>query len=117
MWAAKLVERLVTLDPWGMYAAGKTEKKNEPRGEILVGFKARTGVDYGRPLGPGTIKEEEIGSSRTGRCAGEPSRGRLLGTYGGCRQEADGRQRRTLLRYVEPMRAVNGTRMVGDVEP
>ena len=34
-----------------MYAAGKKEKKNEPRGERPVGSKARTAFDHGGTLG------------------------------------------------------------------
>ena len=51
MWAVKPVRKSVTLDPWGMYAAGKKEKKNEPRGGRPVGCKARTESITGDPWG------------------------------------------------------------------
>ena len=61
--------------------------------------------------------QEERWSSRTGRWAQEPARGRYHGAYGGSEQEADGRQHGTFMRYVGPMRTVNGTPMVGNVKP
>ena len=64
------------VEPLGMYAAGKKEKKNEPRGERPVGCKAGTEVDDGGPAGAGTIKQEKRISRKNGRWAGEPARGR-----------------------------------------
>ena len=51
--------------PWGTYAAGKKEKKNELRGGRPVGCKARE-VDCGGPLGAGTVKQEEKGERPVG---------------------------------------------------
>ena len=65
-----------------MYAAGKKEKKNEPRGERPVGCKAGTEVDDGGPAGAGTIKQEKRISRKNGRWAGEPARGRYYETLG-----------------------------------
>ena len=65
MWAVKPVRKSVTLDPWGMYAAGKKYKKNEPRGERPVGCKAGRGVDDGGPVGVGAIKQEKGGQAET----------------------------------------------------
>ena len=76
LWAVKPVRKSITLNPWGMYAAGKKEKKNEPRGERPVGCKAGTEVDDGGPAGAGTIKQEKRISRKNGRWAGEPARGR-----------------------------------------
>ena len=58
-----------------MYAAGKKEKTSEQRGGRPVGCKAGKGVDHGRPLGTGTLKQQERGSNGNGRWAGEPARG------------------------------------------
>ena len=74
LWAAKPVRNSVMLDSSGMYSAGKKDKKNQPRGKRPVGCKSRTGVDYGRLLGAGTIKQR--GSSRSGGWAEELARGR-----------------------------------------
>ena len=73
--ATKQVRRSVTLDPWGMYAAGKKEKRNELRGEDLSAAKQERGRLRGT-LGAGTTKQEEKGSSGNGRWAGEPERAR-----------------------------------------
>ena len=43
-------------------------------------LQRQNGVDYRGPLGAGTIKQEEKGSSGNGRWAGEPERGRWYGT-------------------------------------
>ena len=92
-------------------------------------------------MGAGTVKQEEKGSSGNGRWAGEPERGRQYGTlralnkkpmvynvqpkyrntlratYAGDQYDASGRHRGTLTRDVGPMRAVNVTPVVGNVEP
>ena len=49
LWAVKPVRKSVTLNAWGMYAARKKEKKNEPREGRPVGCKARTGSTTGDP--------------------------------------------------------------------
>ena len=49
--ATKQVRRSVTLDPWGMYAAGKKEKRNELRGEDLSAAKPERGRLRGTPGG------------------------------------------------------------------
>ena len=53
----------------------KKRRKKSQEGERPVGCKARTGVDYGGPLGAGTVKQKERGSNGNGRWAGEPVRG------------------------------------------
>ena len=76
MWAVKPVRTSVTLEPWGMYAAGENENKNEPRGGRPVGCKARTGSITGGPLGSGAIKQKDKGSNGNVLWAGELARGR-----------------------------------------
>ena len=96
-------------------------------------------VGYAGPLGAGTVKQEEKGSSGNGRWAGDPERGRwygtlralnrkpmvnnvqpkyrntLRGTYAGDQYDASGRQRGTLILYMGPTGAINGTPMVDNV--
>ena len=139
LWAVKPVRKSVTLNPWGMYAAGKKEKKNEPREGRPVGCEARTGSTTGDPWGQVQSSEKKRGSSGSGRWAGEPERGRwygtsralnrkpvvnnvqptyrntLRGTYAGDQYDASGRQRGTLILSMGPARAVNGTPKVDNV--
>ena len=63
--AAKPVRRSETLDPWGMYAAGKKENKNEPRGERPVGCKASTGLTTGDPWGQVQPSKKKRGQAGT----------------------------------------------------
>ena len=53
----------------------KKEKKIAKRGKTCR-LQSQNGVDYGGPLGAGTTKQEEKGSSGNGRWAGEPERAR-----------------------------------------
>ena len=102
-------------------------------------LQSRNGIDYGVPLGAGTIKQEEKRSSGNGRWAGEPERGpwygtsralnrkpmvnnvqpqyrkTLRGTYAGDQYDASGRPRGTLILFMGPTRAVNGTPKVDNV--
>ena len=66
--AAKPVRRSETLDPWGMYAAGKKEKKDEPRWGRPVGCKAKTGSTTGDPWG-------QVQSSKKKKGNAEPADG------------------------------------------
>ena len=126
------------MNPWGMYAAGKKEKKHEPGWGRPVGCKARTGSTTGT-LGGRYNQEEEKGSSGNGRWAGEPERGRwygtlralnrkpmvnnakpkhrntLRGTYAGDQYDASGRQRGTVILYMGPTGAISGTPKVDNV--
>ena len=124
------------VEPWGMYAVGKKEKKNEPRWGRPVGCEARTGSTTGDPWGRYNQARKKRGSSGNGRWAGEPEQGRwygssrainkkpmvnnvqrntLRGTYAGDQYDASGRQRGTLMLSMEPARAINGTPMVDNV--
>ena len=100
-------------------------------------LRSHNGVDYGGPLRTGTIKQEEKGSSGNGRWAREPERARqfrtsralkrkpmvvqpkyrntLRATYAGDQYDASGRQRGTLILFMGPTRAINGTPMVDNV--
>ena len=51
MLAVKPVRKSATLNPWGMYAAERNEKKNGPREGRPVGCKTRTGSTTGDPWG------------------------------------------------------------------
>ena len=66
MWAVKPVRKSVTLNPWGMYAAGKKEKINEQRGRKAFRLQSQNRVEYGGPLRAGTVKQEEKRSSGNG---------------------------------------------------
>ena len=68
LWAVRPVRKSVTLNPWGLYAAGRKTTK-----------MSQSGVDYGGPLGEGTIKQEERGSSGNGRWAVLVNRGSKTG--------------------------------------
>ena len=64
------------VEPLGHICRWKeTEEKLAKRGKTCR-LPSQNGVDYGGPLGAGTIKQEEKGSSGNGRLAGEPERGR-----------------------------------------
>ena len=114
------------------------EAKRAKRGKTCR-LQSQNGVDYGGPLGAGTIKQEKKGSIGNGRWAGEPERGRgygtvrainrkpmvynvqpkyrntLRGTYAGDQYDASGRQRGTLILSMGPTRAVNGAPKVDNV--
>ena len=90
-------------------------------------------------MGAGQPNKMKRGSSENGRWAGEPERGRwygtsralsrepmvnnvqpeyrntLRGTYAGDQYDASGRQRGTLILFMGPTRAINGTPMVDNV--
>ena len=117
------------------------EEKEEKcaKREKTCRLQSQNGVDYGGPLGAGTMKQEDKGSSGNGRWAGKPERGRwygtsralnwkpivnnvqpkyrntLRGTYSGDQYDASGRQRGTLLLSMGPTRAINGTPKVDNV--
>ena len=87
-------------------------------------LQSQNGVDYGGPLGAGTINQEEKRSSGNDRWPGEPERGQwygtlralngkpmvykvqpkyrnsLRGTYAGDQYDASSRQRGTLILYM-----------------
>ena len=75
-------------------------------------------------LGAGTVKQEEKGSSRNGRWAGEPERGQYYGTLRALNRKPmvynvlpkyRNMQRGTLILYMGPTGAINGTPMVDNV--
>ena len=65
LWAVKPVRKSVTLNPWGMYAVGKKEQINEPRGRRLVACKARTGSSTGDPCGLVQLSKKRRGQAGT----------------------------------------------------
>ena len=67
LWTAKPARKSATLKPWGTYAAGKKEKKNESRWGRPVGCKAKTGSTTGDPWG-------QVQSSKEGGSEKERSR-------------------------------------------
>ena len=71
--AAKPVQRSVTLDSWGMYATGKKEKKNQPRGERPVGCKAKTGSTTGDRWGQVQSSKKKRGQAVTAGGLGSQS--------------------------------------------
>ena len=82
------------MDPWGMYAAGKKEKNNEPRGERLVGCKARTESTTGDPWEQVQTSKKKRGQAGTVGGLGSQS-GSTIWDLRGSQQEADGLQRAT----------------------
>ena len=60
-------------DLWGMYAAGKKEEINEPRGERPVGCKARTGSTTGDPWGQVQSSKKKRGQAGTAGWLGSQS--------------------------------------------
>ena len=116
--------------PLGHVCRRKKKKKNEPREGRPVGCEARTGSTTGDPWGQVQSSKKKRGSSGNGRWAGEPERGRwygiskalnrkpmvnnvqrntLRGTYAGDQYDVSGRQRVTLILYIGPTGAINGT--------
>ena len=83
------------VEPWGMYAAGKNEKKNEPRRGRPVGWEARTGSTSGDPwwqVQPSKTKKR----FQRERPVGWGARaGSMVWDLKGSEQEADGQQRAT----------------------
>ena len=101
-----------------MYAARKKEKKNnEPREGRPVGCEARTGSTTGDPWG--RYNQARKKRFKRERPVGWGARaGSMVWDIKGSQQEADGQQRaNTVIRYVGPMRAINMTPVVGNVEP
>ena len=122
-----------------MYAAGKKEKKSEPREGRPVGCEARTGSTTGDPWGQVQPNKKKGGSNGNGRWAGEPERGRwygtsravsrkpmvnnvqpkyrntLRGTYAVDQYDASDGQRGTLMLHMGPTGAFNGTPEVDNV--
>ena len=116
----------------------RKRRKMSLEGEDLSAAKPERGRLRGT-LGAGTAKQEEKGSSGNGRWAGDPERGRwygtlralnrkpmvnnvqpkyrntLRGTYADDQYDASGRQRGTLILYMRPTGAINGTPMVDNV--
>ena len=116
MWAVKPVRKSVTLNPWGMYAAGENEK-NEPRGGKTFRLQRHNGVDFGGALGVRCNQARRKGVKRERPVGWRASAGSTIWDLKGSQQEVDGLQRGSLIRYVVPMRAVNGTPVVGNMEP
>ena len=72
----KVSTEVGNVEPLGHVCRRKErEEKLAKRGKTCR-LQSQNGVDYGGPLGAGTIKQEEKGSSGNGRWAGEPERGR-----------------------------------------
>lgn len=138
LWAVKPVRKSVTLNPWGMYAARKKEKKNnEPREGRPVGCEARTGSTTGDPWGQVQSSKKKRGQAGTAGGLGSQSgvdgmgpqelsagsrwsttckyRNTLRGTYAGDQYDASGRQRGTLILSMGPTRTINGTPKVDNV--
>ena len=79
VWAVKPVRKSVTLNLRGMYAAGKKEKKNEPRGGRPVGCKARTGSTTGDPWGQVQSSKKNRGKAGTAGGLGSQSGVDIMG--------------------------------------
>ena len=119
LWAVKPVRKSVTLSLWGMYAAGKKEKGNEPRGGRHVGCKARMGSTMGDPWGQVQSSKKKRGQAGTAGWLGS-QRGvdgmepQGLSTGG---RWSTTNNLNTVIRYVRPMRAIIMMPVVGNVEP
>ena len=73
LWAVKPVRKSVTLNPWGVYAAGRKEKKNEPRWGRPVGCKARKGSTTRDPWGQVQSNKKKRGQAETAGGLGSES--------------------------------------------
>ena len=73
LWAVKPVRTSVALNPWGVYAAGKKEKKNEPRERRPVGCKTITGSTTGDPWGQVQPSKNKRGPAGTAGGLGSQS--------------------------------------------
>ena len=94
LWAVKPVRKSVTLSLWGMYAAGKKEKGNEPRGGRHVGCKARMGSTTGDPWGQ--VQSSKKNGVKRERPGGWGAReGSMVWNLKDSQQEVDGLQRTT----------------------
>ena len=137
VWAVRPVRK--SAPPLGHVCRWKKQKQKCAKRGKTCRLQSQNAVDCGRPLGAGTIKQKDKGSSGNGRWAGEPERGRwygtsralnrkpmvnnvqpkyrntLRGTYAGDQYDASGRQRGTLILSMGPARAVNGTPKVDNV--
>ena len=65
LWAVEPVRKSITLNPWGMYAAGKKEKKNKLSGGRPVGCNTRTGPTTGDPWGQVQSSKKKRGQAGT----------------------------------------------------
>ena len=84
--------------------------------EDLSAAKPERGRLRGDPWGQVQSSKKIRGQTGTS-CGLESQRGVDNMNLKGSQQEGDGLQRGTLIRYVVPMRAVNVTPVVGNVEP
>ena len=98
-----------------MYAAGKKEKKNEPREQDLSAAKP----ERGRLRGTLEGRYNQARRKERERPVGWGARaGSMVWDLKSSQQGAAGQQRaNTVIRYVGPMRAINMTPVVGNVEP
>ena len=93
MWAVKPVRKSVTLNPWGMYAAGENEK-NEPRGGKTFRLQRHNGVDFGGALGVRCNQARRKGVKRE-RLGWGAREGSIIWDLKSSQTEADGLQRAT----------------------
>ena len=110
--AAKPVRRSVTVERLSMYAAGKKEKKKEPRGGKACWLQSQNGGRLRGTLRGRYSQAKRKGVKRKRPMGWGASAGSIIWDLKGSQQEADGLQRGTLIRYVRRMRAVNVTPMV-----
>ena len=72
----KASTEVCNVEPLGHVCRRKEREEKRAKRWKTCRLQSQNGVDYGGPLGAGTIKQEEKGSSGNGRWAGEPERGR-----------------------------------------
>ena len=109
----------VTLNPWGMYAAGRNRNKNAPKEGKPVGCKARTRSTAGDPWGQVQSSKKTRGQAGTDGGLGSQSGVDGMGPQGlstGSRWSTTCNLN-TVIRDVGPMRAINMMPVVGNVEP
>ena len=102
-----------------MYAAGKKEQKNEPRGERPVGCKARTGSTTGDPWGQVQSSKKKGVQAVTAGGLGSQSGVDGMGPQAfskGSRWSTTCNLN-TVIRDMGPMLAINMMPVVGNVEP
>ena len=119
LWAVKPVRKSVTLNPWGMYAAGRKRRKMSQEREDLSAAKPVRGRLRGT-LG-GRYNQTRRKEVQAGTAGGLGSQSGVdgMGPQGlstGSRWSTTC-DLNTVILYVGPMRAINMPPVVGNVEP
>ena len=119
LWAVKPVRKSVTLNPWGMYAAGRNSIKMSQEREDLPATKLERGRLRGTLGGRyNHARRKEVQAGTAGGLGGQSGVDGMgpQGLSTGSRWSTTCILN-TVIRYVGPMRAINMMPVVGNVEP